>query len=170
MLAAAAPAADAIDAAFAGRSYRVILGRGTARPAADMGALTLKEGAALGCEAQDPAAFRHGPLELAGPGLGAVIIALDPATVPLDAGLAAEIAAAGSGVVLIGPARTRGRVAAGKAAAPVPVTAIPVPAVDPLLAPAVALPPLQLLAHLLAVRAGREPGVLLRAAKVTLRE
>ena len=169
VLAAAPPAAATIDAAFAGRSHRVILGRGTARPAADMGALTLKEGAALGCEAQDPAAFRHGPLELAGPGLGAVIISLDPATAPLDAGLAAEIAAAGSGVVLIGPAEATGRTAVG-AAAPARVTAIPVPAVDPLLAPAVALPPLQLFAHLLAVRAGREPGVLLRAAKVTLRE
>ena len=77
VLADAPPAAAAIDAAFAGRSHRVILGRGTARPAADMGALTLKEGAALGCEAQDSAAFRHGPLELAGPNLGAVIISLD---------------------------------------------------------------------------------------------
>ena len=108
VLAAAPRAADALDAAFAGRSYRVILGRGTARPAADMGALTLKEGAAIGCEAQDPAAFRHGPLELAGPGLGAVIVSLDPATAPLDAGLAAEIAAAGGGVVLFGPAHGRG--------------------------------------------------------------
>ncbi len=169
VLASAPRAADALDAAFGGRSYRVILGRGTARAAAEMGALTLKEGAAMGCEAQDPAAFRHGPLELAGPGLGAVVVSLDPATAPLDAGLAAEIAAAGSGVVLIGPVRTTGRATVGTVA-PARVTTIPVPAVDPLLAPAVALPPLQLLAHLLAVRAGREPGVLLRAAKVTLRE
>lgn len=167
VLAAVPDTAAALDAALADRAYRVILGRGTARAAADMGALTLKEAAAIGCEAQDPAAFRHGPLELAGPGLGAVIVALDPATTSLDASLGAEIAAAGGGVVLIGPAAAVGD------ADPMPsfgVVAVPVPAVDPLLAPALALAPLQFLAHRLAVRAGRQPGVLLRAAKVTTRE
>jgi glucosamine--fructose-6-phosphate aminotransferase (isomerizing) len=158
VLATAPDAAASLDAALAGRAHRVILGRGTARAAADVGALTLKEAAATGCEAQDPAAFRHGPFELAGPELGAVLIALDPATAPLDAALAAEIAAAGGGVVLIGPT------------APAGMVAIPIPVVDPLLAPALALAPLQLLAHRLALRAGRRPGVFVRAAKVTTRE
>jgi glucosamine--fructose-6-phosphate aminotransferase (isomerizing) len=167
VLASAPDTAAALDAALAGRAHRVILGRGTARAAADVGALTLKEAAAFGCEAQDPAAFRHGPLELAGPQLGVVIVALDPATAPLDAALGAEIAAAGCGLVLIGPTAAAG---GGATSAPAGVAAIPIPAVDPLLAPALALAPLQLLAHRLAVRAGRRPGVLLRAAKVTTRE
>jgi glucosamine--fructose-6-phosphate aminotransferase (isomerizing) len=167
VLASAPVSAAALDAALAGREHRVILGRGTARAAADVGALTLKEAAAFGCEAQDPAAFRHGPLELAGPELGVVIVALDPATAPLDAALGAEIAAAGSGLVLIGPTTSP---PGNATSAPAGVVAIPIPAVDPLLAPALALAPLQLLAHRLAVRAGRRPGVLLRAAKVTTRE
>jgi glucosamine--fructose-6-phosphate aminotransferase (isomerizing) len=167
VLAAAPEAAASLDAALAGRVHRVILGRGTARATAELGALTLKEAAAIGCEAQDPAAFRHGPLELAGPGLGALIIALDPATAPLDAALAAEIAAAGGGVALIGPTAAQ---AADGAAAPAGVVAIPIPVADPLLAPALALAPLQLLAHRLALRAGRRPGVFVRAAKVTTRE
>ena len=76
VLATAPDAAASLDAALAGRAHRVILGRGTARAAADVGALTLKEAAATGCEAQDPAAFRNGPFEVAGPELGAVLIAL----------------------------------------------------------------------------------------------
>jgi glucosamine--fructose-6-phosphate aminotransferase (isomerizing) len=184
VLTSAPDTAAALDAALAGRAHRVILGRGTARAAADVGALTLKEAAAFGCEAQDPAAFRHGPLELAGPQLGVVIVALDPATAPLDAALGAEIAAAGGGLVLIGPTAVSPGVATavpggavtsaptGVAAIPIPagVTTVPIPAVDPLLAPALALAPLQLLAHRLAVRAGRRPGVFVRAAKVTTRE
>jgi glucosamine--fructose-6-phosphate aminotransferase (isomerizing) len=175
VLAAAPEAAAALDAALAGRQHRVILGRGTARAAAEMGALTLKEAAAFGCEAQDPATFRHGPLELAGPRLGVVIVALDPATAALDAALGAEIAAAGGGLVMIGPtAAPFGGAAAVQTgvatAVPAGVVAIPIPAVDPLLASALALAPLQFLAHRLAVRAGRRPGVLLRAAKTTTRE
>ena len=175
VLAAAPEIVDALDAALAGRAYRVILGRGTARAAADVGALTLKEAAAFGCEAQDPAAFRHGPLELAGPNLGAVIVALDPATAPLDMALGAELAAAGSGVALIGThpaiAGDMAPVAAVEAAAAsVGTNVVGTLAVDPLLAPALALAPMQLLAHRLAVRAGRSPGVLLHATKTTTRE
>jgi glucosamine--fructose-6-phosphate aminotransferase (isomerizing) len=166
VLAAATDTAAALEAVVAHRTHLVILGRGTARAAAEMGALTLKEAAAIGCEAQDPAAFRHGPLEIAGPGLGAVIVSLDPATVPLDLGLSAEIAAAGGGVALLRPATAAG--AAGPVAPG--VVEIPVPAADPLLAAALALPPLQLLAHRLAVRAGRAPGVFVHATKITRRE
>ncbi len=50
------------------------------------------------------------------------------------------------------------------------IISIAIPAVDALLAPVLALAPLQLLAHQLALRAGRRPGVFVRAAKVTMRE
>jgi glucosamine--fructose-6-phosphate aminotransferase (isomerizing) len=174
VLATAAGPVDALDSALAGRAYVVFLGRGTARAAADVGALTLKEAAAFGCEALDPAAFRHGPLELAGPRLGAVIVALDQATAPLDIALGAQLAAAGGGVALIGAhpglAGDMAPELAGEAAASAGVNFIWIPAVDPLLAPALALAPIQLLAHRFAVRAGRSPGVLVHATKVTTRE
>ena len=174
VLATAAGAVDALDAALAGRRYVVFLGRGTARAAADVGALTLKEAAAFGCEGQDPAAFRHGPLELAGPPLGAVIVALDPATAPLDVALGAQLAAAGGGVALIGArpalAAEMARERAVEAASSAGVSVVEIPAVDPLLAPVLALAPIQLLAHRLAVRAGRSPGVLVHATKITTRE
>ena len=47
----------------------VLLARGPARAAAEMGALTLKE-CGVAAESYETAAFRHGPLELAGPALG----------------------------------------------------------------------------------------------------
>jgi glucosamine 6-phosphate synthetase-like amidotransferase/phosphosugar isomerase protein len=56
------------------------------------------------------------------------------------------------------------------AAASVGTNVVGTLAVDPLLAPALALAPMQLLAHRLAVRAGRSPGVLLHATKTTTRE
>ena len=174
VLATAAGAVDALDAALAGRRYVVFLGRGTARAAADVGALTLKEAAAFGCEGQDPAAFRHGPLELAGPRLGAVIVALDPATARLDIALGAQLAAAGGGVALIGArpalAAEMAPERAVEAASSAGVSVVEIPAVDPLLAPALALAPIQLLAHRLAVRAGRSPVVLVHATKITTRE
>ncbi|HYT29801.1 MAG TPA: SIS domain-containing protein, partial [Actinomycetota bacterium] len=71
-----------------GREALAILGRGTARPAAEMGALTLKEAARFPAESLQSAQFRHGPLELVGPGFAAVVLATEPATRDLDLGLA----------------------------------------------------------------------------------
>ena len=54
----------------AGPHVMVVLGRGPARAAAEMGALTLKESWRDGrIESLQSAMFRHGPLELAGPGI-----------------------------------------------------------------------------------------------------
>jgi glucosamine--fructose-6-phosphate aminotransferase (isomerizing) len=55
----------------------VLLARGPARAAAEMGALTLKE-CGVAAESYETAAFRHGPLELAGPALGAIVVASEP--------------------------------------------------------------------------------------------
>lgn len=132
-----------------GRASMVILGRGTARAAAEMGALILKEAARRHAESLDTAEFRHGPLELAGPSLAAVVIATEPATQVLDAGLVDELAAVGAATLLIGPE---------------------VGEQHPMLAPAVAVIPLQLLAWRLAVEGGRDPGRFQHASKVTTRE
>ena len=85
-----------------GRATTVILGRGAARAAAEMGALTLKEAVGIGVESLQAAQFRHGPLELAGPDLAAIVIATEPETAELDLGLAADLCGLGAAVLVIG--------------------------------------------------------------------
>jgi glucosamine--fructose-6-phosphate aminotransferase (isomerizing) len=138
----------------------VILGRGAARAAAEMGALTVKEAVGTPIEALQTGQFRHGPLELAGPGLAAIVIATEPATAELDRSLAEELARLGSAVWFI------------TAGGPVPagIPTIDVGLLDRLLAPAAAIVPVQLLAWRLSVLAGRPPGSYMHATKVTTRE
>jgi glucosamine--fructose-6-phosphate aminotransferase (isomerizing) len=152
--------AEEIAARLGPRAVTVVLGRGPARAAAEMGALTLKEAVGLAVESLETAQFRHGPLELAGPDLAAIVIATEEETLDLDVGLASELATAGSAVLVIG------RGSAGSADA----LRIDVGSADRSIAPAVSIVPIQLLAWRLAVMHGREPGAYLRASKVTTRE
>ena len=144
------------------RKEVVILGRGPARAAAEMGALTLKETVGLAAEALESGQFRHGPVELAGPALAAVVIATEPETSTLDVALAHELSEAGVAVLEIvrdaHPATDGGH------------PRIPIGELDRALAPAASIVPIQLLARRLAICLGREPGTSLRAAKVTTRE
>jgi glucosamine--fructose-6-phosphate aminotransferase (isomerizing) len=142
------------------RDVMVLLGRGPARAAAEMGALTLKEAVGLQAESFETAQFRHGPLELAGPTLAAVVVATEPETRDLDTGLAAELAEAGAAVLLL----TRDGEAVGG------TVGIRIGELDRMLAPAASLVPIQLLARRLALLRGRDPGTYLRATKVTSRE
>lgn len=144
------------------RRSAVILGRGPARAAAEMGALTLKEAAGIAIESLQTAQFRHGPLELAGPGLAAVVIATEPETFDLDLGLAEELVAAGSAVLVV----TAGDHGTARS---VPGGALRVDVGDlgVSLASAASIVPAQLLAWCLAGRRGRRPGTYERASKVT---
>jgi glucosamine--fructose-6-phosphate aminotransferase (isomerizing) len=142
-----------------GRVVTVLLGRGPARASSEMGALVLKEAAGIPAEALEAAQFRHGPLELAGPGLAAVVVATEPETMALDLSLAGDLVETGSAVVVVSPEP-----------APAGALGVRVAPMDRTLAPAVSVIPAQLLAWGLAVEAGRSPGVLTRAAKVTTRE
>ena len=144
------------------REEIVVLGRGPARAAAEMGALTLKEADGLPAEALESAQFRHGPLELAGPGLAAIVVATEPETETLDRALARELREVGAAVFEI----TRDDASSRGPAAPL----VGIGAIDRSIAPAVSVVPIQLLAHRLAIARGREPGVYVRAAKVTTRE
>ncbi len=143
-----------------GRATTVILGRGAARAAAEMGALTLKEAVGIGVESLQAAQFRHGPLELAGPDLAAIVIATEPETAELDLGLAADLYGLGAAVLVIGAtdAELSG------------VETVAIGALDRLLAPAASIVPVQLLAWTLATAYGRAPGTYVHAAKVTTRE
>jgi glucosamine--fructose-6-phosphate aminotransferase (isomerizing) len=142
-----------------GRAIALILGRGPARAAAEMGALLLKEAAGMPAEALEAAQFRHGPLELAGPDLAAVVVATEPETLALDLALAADLRRAGAAVMVV------------SFADPPPGSfGVRIDRLDRALAPAASVVPLQLLAWRLAVELGRAPGELTRAAKVTTHE
>ena len=150
---------DRFTDAVRGRDTIAVLGRGPARAAAEMGALTLKESGVL-AEAFSTAAFRHGPFELAGPSLAAIIVATEPETRSLDLRLAEDLLLTGTPVTVIGP----------QGEAPEEALEIPIDATDRSLASAASLVPIQLLAWRLASERGRDPGVYLRATKVTTRE
>jgi glucosamine--fructose-6-phosphate aminotransferase (isomerizing) len=143
-----------------GRATTVILGRGAARAAAEMGALTIKEAARMPVESLQAAQFRHGPLELAGPGLAAIVLATEPETAELDRELAADLAKLGAAVLLV----TAGGLA------PVDAMSIAIGSLDRLLSPAAAVVPAQLLAWRLSLTSGRTPGSYVHASKVTTRE
>jgi glucosamine--fructose-6-phosphate aminotransferase (isomerizing) len=145
-----------------GRTTAVLLGRGPARAAAEMGALLLKEAAGIPAEALEAAQFRHGPLELAGPDLAAVVFATERETVALDANLASDLALAGSAVLLVS--------SQNRTSPPPEVRVVEIGSVDRTLSPTVSILPVQLLAWRLAVERGRTPGELTRAAKVTTHE
>ena len=140
----------------------VILGRGPARAAAEMGALTIKETAGIAVESLQTAQFRHGPLELAGPDLAAIVIATEPQTRELDLELSAELLGQGAAVLTIeedgsGPHGAR-------------ALALATGRLDPAVGSAVTLVPIQLLARQLSILRGRDPGTYYRASKVTTRE
>jgi glucosamine--fructose-6-phosphate aminotransferase (isomerizing) len=142
------------------RSF-VLLGRGSSRAAAEMGALTIKEAAGFPAESLQTAQFRHGPLELAGPDLAAMVIATEPKTRDLDVGLAEDLAGFGAAVALV--TEDPSHDIPGVFTIGIEPTATP-------LSPAVSVIPAQLLAWRLAIAGGREPGSFMRASKVTTRE
>jgi glucosamine--fructose-6-phosphate aminotransferase (isomerizing) len=125
-----------------------------------MGSLILKEAASVPAESLQTAQFRHGPLELAGPDLAAIIFATEPETRGLDLALAEELIDAGSAVLIVG-SDTEG---------PSRAMRLGVGSLHRSLAPAVSVIPAQLLAWRLALSRGRDPGMYTRASKVTTRE
>jgi glutamine---fructose-6-phosphate transaminase (isomerizing) len=153
--------ADELVGWLGNRTTLVVLGRGPARAAAEMGALTIKEAAGIPIESLETAQFRHGPLELAGPDLAAMVIATEAETASLDLDLAGELAEAGAAVLTVTMS------AEDRSAS---VTDIAIGTLDRTLAPAVSVLPAQLLAWRLSGLRGREPGAYYVASKVTTRE
>lgn len=161
----AGPGPDAqVIAGLGGCAALMVVGRGPALAAADYGALILKETAALPAEGFAGGSFRHGPLEVSGPGVGMVVVAPSGATRELCIRLARDTAGLGSPTWLI-----------TDDGSPPPdgtdrswVTTLP--AIDEALAPLTMSVPIQRLAAGLARARGRTPGVLLRSQKVTDRE
>jgi len=153
-----AVAAD-LEAWHGERDVMALIGRGPARAAAEMGALVLKESGVM-AESFEAGAFRHGPLELAGPGMTAIVMATEPETRRLDLGLAADLVETGANVLVVTPDGE-----APKGARPVATGYL-----DRALLSAVSIVPVQLLAWKLAQTHGRTPGQYTRASKITTRE
>ena len=141
------------------RAVVVVLGRGPARAAAEMGGLMLKESGVM-AESLESAMFRHGPLELAGPDMAAIVMATEPETRRLDLGLAADLVEAGAAVLVVTPDGEE----------PKGAHAVATGYLDRALVSAVSIIPVQLLAWKLAAAHGRRPGEYTRASKVTTRE
>lgn len=149
---------DMASEAIGAPEHVVALARGAALHAAWTGALVLKEAVRFPAEGLSAGQFRHGPLELAGPHLTAVVVEGPASTAALNRGLAEELAAAGSRAVWIGGSAPRG--------------AVPLPSpvgygIGTRLSEIV---PFQLLAVALAERMGIEPGEFVHSTKVTLGE
>jgi len=141
------------------RGITVLLGRGPARAATERGALILKESGVM-AESLESAMFRHGPLELAGPDMTAIVMATEPETRRLDLALAADLVDTGANVLVVTP----------DGEAPKGARAIATGYLDRALLSAVSIVPVQLLAWKLAQTRGRKPGEYTRASKVTTRE
>jgi glucosamine--fructose-6-phosphate aminotransferase (isomerizing) len=151
--------AEDLEAWHGGRELMVLLGRGPARAATEMGALILKESGVM-AESFEAGAFRHGPVELAGPNMTAIVTATEPETRRLDLGLAADLVDTGANVLVVTP----------DGEAPKGARAVATGYLDRALISAVSIVPIQLLAWRLAQTRGRTPGQYTRASKVTTRE
>ena len=134
----------------------VIIGRGASLAAARAGALTIKEAAKTHAEALGAGAFRHGPVELAGPDLTVAVLAGDAETSIRNRALAVDVAAYGSPVLWVGEQSPAG------------VSSLPSPKVDGALGRSIAeIAALQVCSLALARLRGIEPGVFRFATKVT---
>ena len=134
--------------------HLVFLARGASLASAQQAALLSQEVAGRGTAALSAASFRHGPIEMAGPGLQAVIFLPHGPTANLVENLARDLEGFGARVLRIADERLG---AGDWRHAPVAEE----------LAPLVNIAPAQVLAYRDALAAGREPGVFRQASGVT---
>ena len=131
-----------------------VTGRGDSLATTGTGGLILKESTRHHAEGMSAAAFRHGPLEMAGRSVLVLIFEGDANVAPLHHRLARDIRSGGGKVALIGP-RTAG------------LNVFRLPDVPAAVQPMVEILPVQMLSLALAARDGFEAGRFERASKVT---
>jgi glutamine---fructose-6-phosphate transaminase (isomerizing) len=130
-----------------------LVGRGSSLAAVLTGGLILKESTHTAAEGMSSAAFRHGPLEMAGPGTVVMVFGGDNRFHDLTRRLCNDLRKVGATVMAVGPN------------ASIPAQALPdVPA--PLL-PILEILPVEMLTLALAARKGFEAGRFSHATKVT---
>src|SRR5579862_835687 len=132
------------------------LGRGSSLAAAMDSGLTIKESTRFHSEGMSSAAFRHGPFELVGPQIFALVYAGDPQVERLNRGLVDDIRRAGGRAFLCGPHSD--------------LEALRLPAVAPALRPILEILPAQMISLALAALTGVEAGKFRKATKVTEKE
>ena len=141
------PLVDGVTSVF-------VTGRGNSLATAGTGGLILKEATRQHAEGMSAAAFRHGPLEMAGNRVLVLIFEGAESTFPLHRRLADDIVKGGGRAVLIGP-RTP------------PSGALRLPALSDAVMPILEILPVQMLSLALAARDGFEAGRFERASKIT---
>jgi glucosamine--fructose-6-phosphate aminotransferase (isomerizing) len=139
-----------------------ILGRGYSLASANCGALFLKEAARIATMGLSSAQFRHGPMEIVGPGFGAIVFSGCENVEAMNNRLASDIAGLGGKVILVTskPEGFRSDL----------IIECVIPAVDCELLPMIEIIPIQQLAIPLASSQGFEAGVFKNSGKVTLTE
>jgi glucosamine--fructose-6-phosphate aminotransferase (isomerizing) len=125
------------------------LGRGAMYPLALEGALKLKEISYIHAEGYAAGELKHGPIALIDETTPVIVIAPSDALFEKTLSNMSEVAARGGKVILITDAQ-------GAAAAPDGVKLIVGPSCDPVLAPLVYAPPIQLVAYHVAVLKGAD--------------
>jgi glucosamine--fructose-6-phosphate aminotransferase (isomerizing) len=125
------------------------LGRGILYPIALEGALKLKELSYLHAEGYPAGEMKHGPIALVEDGFPVVAVALDAPTRDKLLGNLMEVKARGAVVIAVAEEGAR-------EVFEVADVVLPVPRVHPLLQPALAVVPLQLLAYNVAVELGQD--------------
>ncbi len=149
---------EAVAEALGEPRQLVTLARGEALHAAWTGALILKEAARCPAEGMSAGQFRHGPLELAGPDLTAILLEGSGDTAALNRGLAEDLVQAGAHVLWIG------------AHAPVRARHLPGPPAQGIGVRVAEIVPLQLMTIAMARLRGVDPGEFQYSSKVTVRE
>jgi glucosamine--fructose-6-phosphate aminotransferase (isomerizing) len=130
-----------------------LVGRGPSLAAACTGALIIKESDHFHAEGMSSAAFRHGPLEMLGPGMFVGIFGGDEKTRTMNDGLLSDVTRTGAGCVMFAPDSTQ--------------PSCRLPEVARIAGPIAEILPIQMITLALAALAGREPGKFVRATKVT---
>jgi glucosamine--fructose-6-phosphate aminotransferase (isomerizing) len=147
-----------LDALLGEVTDLIILGRGASLAAVWNGSLINKEAAKCAFEGMHAADFRHGPLELASPGLTVLMFEGAQQTARLNRDLALEVTRLGGSVLWL----------AQEADDDLP--GLRLPAVDEIALPWVEILPLQMLTILMAQRKGIEAGKFRHVPKITLEE
>lgn len=130
-----------------------LAGRGTSLSAVGTGALITKEAAHFPSEGLSSAAFRHGPLEMAGEGVYVLVFEGDPKTSALNVSLRDCVILQGGKSGLVGEHSE--------------ASMLRLPAAPESVRPILEILPVQMLTLALAAIAGRRPGVFERATKIT---
>ena len=132
-----------------------ITGRGDSLAAANTGGLILKESTRQPAEGMSTAAFRHGPMEMAGENTLVVVFEGDESVAALNRRLVADITNAGGRAALVTPLEPIAEV-------------FRLPKVPDAVRPILEILPVQMLSLALASRGGFEAGCFVRASKITV--